>query len=181
MSAGVTAVLGRAAAWIIPLTACAVGLLLLFGKRDLFPHFVSGAREGLGTALGLFPSLLLTLCAVSMLRASGLLDLLAGSLTPLLDRLGVPSELVPLLLIRPFSGSASLAVFRDLTSALGPDSFPVLCAAVLMGSSDTSVYVLSVYFSSVGVRKTRYALPAALAVTVFCTFFCCLVCRMLFK
>ena len=82
---------------------------------------------------------------------------------------------------RPFSGSASLAVFKDLMASLGADSFPAMCAAVIMGSSDTAVYVLTVYFSSIGIRRTRYALPCALAVMAFCITFSCLICRLLFK
>lgn len=173
--------LGKAASWIIPLVTALAGALMLFGRRDLFACFTAGAMDGLRTALRLFPSLLAMLCGVAMLRASGLPDLLAAWLSPVCTRLGIPAELTPLLVTRPFSGSASLAVFGDLLSALGPDSFPALCAAVIMGSSDTSVYVLSVYFSSVGVKHTRWAVPCALAVTVFCTFFGCLVCRLLFN
>ena len=173
--------LGRGAAWIIPLVTALAGGLMLSGRRDLFSSFSTGAADGLRTALRLFPALLAMLCGVAMLRASGLPDLLSSWLSPAFDKLGIPAELTPLLIMRPFSGSASLAVFGDLLTAVGPDSFPALCAAVIMGSSDTSVYVLSVYFSSVGVKKTRWAVPCALAVTVFCTVFCCFVCRILFK
>ena len=98
----------------------------------------------------------------------------------MLEQVGIPAELTPLLVTRPFSGSASLAVLEDLLRALGPDSLPSLCACVLMGSSDTAVYVLSVYFSAVGVRRSRYALPCALAVMVFCVVLSCLICRLLF-
>ncbi len=174
-------ILNEAAAWVIPTVTALAGLILLFAKRDYFPVFVAGAREGLGTAVRLLPSLCAMLCGVGMLRASGLLDLICRYLASVLDKVGIPAQLTPLLLTRPFSGSASLAVFRELLSTVGADSFPALCAAVLMGSSDTAVYVLSVYFSSVGVRRTRYAMPCALAVMVFCVLFSCLVCRVLFN
>ena len=174
-------ILTTAAAWVIPLVIVACGVILLGGRRDYFAVFTEGAREGLSTAVRLLPTLCAMLCGVGMLRASGLLDLLGNLLAPVMGRVGIPSDLTPLLLTRPFSGSASLAVFKDLMASLGADSFPALCAAVIMGSSDTAVYVLSVYFSSVGIRRTRYALPCALAVMAFCVTFSCLICRLLFK
>ena len=174
-------ILTGGAVWVIPCVTGLAALILLISRRDMFSVFVSGAREGLSTALHLLPSLCAMLCGVGMLRASGALELISRWLAPLLDKVGIPAELTPLLVTRPFSGSASLAVFSDLLAALGPDSFPALCAAVIMGSSDTAVYVLSVYFSSVNIRKTRYALPCALAVMIFCAVFSCLICRFLFK
>ncbi len=173
--------LSTAAAWAIPLVIVSCGVILMSGRRDYFSVFTEGAREGLSTAVRLLPTLCAMLCGIGMLRASGLLDLLGNLLAPVMGRVGIPSELTPLLLTRPFSGSASLAVFKDLMTSLGADCFPALCAAVIMGSSDTAVYVLSVYFSSVGIRRTRYALPCALTVMAFCVTFSCLVCRILFK
>lgn len=181
---GLWSLLRTASAWILPGVVCLAGGIMLLPRRktaqkDMFSVFVDGAREGLSTAVHLLPSLCAMLCGVGMLRASGILEQISRWLAPVLDRVGIPSELTPLLVTRPFSGSASLAVFSDLLASLGPDSFPALCAAVIMGSSDTAVYVLSVYFSSVGVRKTRYALPCALAVALFCVVFSCLLCRLL--
>jgi spore maturation protein B len=91
--------------------------------------------------------------------------------------LGVPSELLPLLLSRPFSGSAATASYAALLDTLGADSFAAACASVIMGSSDTAVYVVTVYFSSIGIKKTRYALPVSLALMLFCVFFGCFLCR----
>ena len=95
------------------------------------------------------------------------------------DRIGIPSEILPLLLTRPVSGSAATAVFSALADDLGADSFPALCAAVIMGSSDTLAYVTAVYFSSVEVRRTRHTYPVALAVMLLCVFLSCLLVRIL--
>ena len=108
------------------------------------------------------PALVGLLTAVSMLRASGALDLAAQLLAPLLDRVGVPSELLPLMLVRPISGSAALGVGAELIGTCGPDSYLGRVAAVMLGSTETTFYTIAVYFGAVGVTRTRYALPAAL-------------------
>lgn len=162
------------------LLICAV-LILLMPKKELFSEFLKGAEGGLHTSVRLLPTLTALLCAVKLLSASGLPQALAKLILPVTDALGVPSELLPLLLTRPFSGSASLAMYSDLISELGADTFIAFCASVIMGSSDTTVYIISVYFSSVGVKKTRYAFPCAIAVLIFSIFFSCFISRLCFK
>jgi spore maturation protein B len=142
---------------------------------------VTGATEGVRTAVRLLPTLTALLVAVGMLRASGAVETVGAWLSPLLSRVGVPSALTPLLLTRPFSGSAATATYAELLATVGADSFVAACATVVMGSSDTAVYVISVYFSSVGVKKTRYALPLSLALMMFCVFFSCFLCRLCLK
>ena len=168
------------AALAIPAVTLLVGCVMLFGRRNYFDAFTKGAREGLQTALGLCPTLIALTVAISMLNASGAVTLLSDLLAPLADRIGLPPELLPLLITRPFSGSASTAAFNGLLETVGPDSLTGLCASVIFASSDTVVYVIAVYFSSVGIRHTRYALPAALAVMLFCIFFSCFLCRICF-
>lgn len=167
-------------ALVMPAVVVLVGCIMLFGRRSYFDAFVSGAREGLQTAVGLLPTLVALTVAISMLNASGAVTFLASLLAPLADRIGLPAELLPLLLTRPFSGSASTAAFNGLLESVGPDSLTGLCASVIFASSDTVVYVIAVYFSSVGIRHTRYALPAALTVMLFCIFFSCFLCRIWF-
>ncbi len=162
----------------MPLAAAAVGSLLLFGRREYFDAFLHGAREGLSTAVSLLPTLVALTCAVGMLNASGAIALVSRLLSPLTGAIGIPSELLPLLLIRPFSGSASLSAYTELLASHGADSFVSLCASVIYGASDTAVYVVSLYFSSVGIRRTRYALPISLTVMLFCIFFACFLCRL---
>jgi spore maturation protein B len=180
MGAWIEAV-GRLSSYLIPLVMCAVGFLMLRGKRPYFEVFVEGARTGLETAVRLCPTLTALLVAIGMLRASGAVEVVGRWLAPAFDALGVPGELLPLLLTRPFSGSAATAGFASLLEACGPDSFAAACAAVIMGSSDTAVYVITLYFSSIGVKKTRYAMPVALFLMLFCTFFCCLIVRLCLK
>lgn len=161
----------------MPTVAMAVGLIMLVGKRDYFHAFTEGAMEGLGTAVRLLPTLTALMVAIAMLNASGAVEMLSRILAPVADRIGMPSELLPLLITRPFSGSASTAAYTSLLSRVGADSLAGLCASVIFGSSDTVVYVISVYCSSVGIRQTRWAFPCAFAVMLFCIFFSCFLCR----
>ncbi|MGM9683372.1 MAG: spore maturation protein [Eubacteriales bacterium] len=165
----------------VPVIVCIVGLLMLFGKYPYFDSFVEGAKDGLSTAVRLLPTLVALMVGVNMLKASGALDTLSGLLAPAASFLGIPSELLPLLMTRPFSGSASTAAYSSLLENYGADSYVALCASVIMGSSDTMLYVITVYFSSVGVKKSRYAIPCATLVMLFCIFFSCLICRIWFK
>ncbi|MBQ8416218.1 MAG: spore maturation protein [Clostridia bacterium] len=164
----------------MPLVLGAVGLIFLFGKRNYFDAFVRGAKGGLQTAIGLLPTLVALMAAVAMLNASGAVDAFARLLSPAASFLGIPTELLPLLLTRPFSGSASMAAFGSLLESVGPDSLAGLCASVIFASSDTVVYIIAVYFSSIHIRKTRWAFPAAFAVMLFCIFFSCFFCRLWF-
>lgn len=164
----------------MPMVAALVGLIMMIGKKDYFAAFTRGAMEGLKTAVRLLPTLCALLTAISLLNASGAVEMIAGWLAPAAGTIGVPQELLPLLLTRPFSGSASTAAFTDLLSRVGPDSFAGLCASVIFGSSDTVVYVITVYCSSVGIRRTRWAFPCAFAVMLFCIFFSCFLCRIWF-
>lgn len=164
----------------MPLILAAVGIVLLLGKQDRFDSFLTGARQGLQTAIQLLPTLCALIVGVSMLNASGAVALLSHLLSPLVSAIGVPADILPLLLTRPFSGSASTASFVDLLERVGADSFAGLCASVIFATSDTMVYIISVYFSSVGIKRSRAALPIATAVMLFCIFFSCFFCRLWF-
>ena len=147
------------------LPAAFIAFAALYGALrgvDVFAAFADGVRDGLRVLLGIFPSLAALLTAVYMLRASGALDALTGLLSPVLGALGVPAETAPLMLIRPFSGSGALAVAGELIAAEGPDSLAGRTAAVMLGSTETTFYVIAVYFGAAGVKKTRWAIPAAL-------------------
>ena len=171
----------KISALAIPAVICIAALLMLCGKKDYFSHFTSGARDGLQTSISILPTLIALMIAINMLNASGLPDALSRLLSPVASKLGIPTEIIPLLITRPVSGSASTAAYSALLSRYGADSFPALCASVIMGSTDTMLYIICLYFSSVGIRKTRYAIPAALAVMLFSVFFSCLICRIWFK
>lgn len=126
------------------------------------PPWSRGAGEGLSTLVRIVPSLVGLMTAVYMLRASGALELAVLALAPLLERVGLDPELLPLMLVRPISGSAALGVGAELISTYGPDSQLGRTAAVMLGSTETTFYTIAVYFGAVGITRTRYAVPAAL-------------------
>ena len=147
---------------VVPLLLALVALCGLGKRVDVYAALTRGAAEGLTVLLRIVPALVGLMTAVYMLRASGALELLAAALAPVLDRLGLPSELLPLMLVRPVSGSAALGVGAELISTYGPDSELGRTAAVMLGSTETTFYTIAVYFGAVGITKTRYAVPAAL-------------------
>ena len=161
----------------MPLVLGVVGFILLFSKKDRFNSFLTGAKQGLQTAVQLLPTLCALIVGVSMLNTSGAVELLSKLLSPLANAIGVPGEILPLLLTRPFSGSASTASFVELIERVGPDSFAGLCASIIFATSDTMVYIISVYFSSAGIRRSRAAFSIAATVMLFCIFFSCFLCR----
>ena len=147
------------------LVPCVLAGTALYGtlrRVDVYGALVQGAGQGLETLARIAPALICLLTAVSMVRASGLLEALASYLSPVLGRLGLPPELLPLMLVRPISGSAALGVGADLINAYGPDSLLGRTAAVMLGSTETTFYTVAVYFSAAGITRTRYAVPAAL-------------------
>ena len=174
-------VLEYVASLALPAVLLLAALLFLFSKKTGFSSFTRGGGEGLESAFALMPSLVLVIIGVKMLSASGVLGFLSDLLSAPAALIGVPSELVPLLITRPFSGSGSIASYTELMKEYGADSFVSFCASVIMGSSDTIVYIIGIYFSSVGVKKSRYAFPAAFCVMIFCVFFCCFVSRLFFR
>ena len=131
-------------------------------KQAVYPALLSGGLDGLKLLVYIAPALVMLLTAVHMLRASGAIELMTDFLRPAACRIGIPPETLPLVLLRPFSGSAALAVGADLMAVYGVDSLIGRTAAVMLGSTETTFYTISVYFGAVGVKKTRYAIPAAL-------------------
>ena len=146
----------------VPLIIAAVALYAALRRVDVYGALVEGAGDGLGVLVRIAPALITLLPAVHMLRASGALELAAQALSPLMERLGLPAELLPLMLVRPISGSAALGVGAELMETYGPDSYLGRVAAVMLGSTETTFYTVAVYFGAVGITRTRYAVPAAL-------------------
>lgn len=165
--------------YIVPLLLLLSSAACLRKHADPYARMLEGGKEGLQLALSILPPLVVLLSAFSMLRASGALDALTALLTPAVKWLGIPAEIVPLMLLRPLSGSAALAVGADLIAAYGPDSRVGLCSAVLLGSTETTFYAISVYFGAAGIRRTRYAVPAALLADLTGFFTACLTARFL--
>lgn len=153
----------------MPVMAVAVIVYGLAKGVDVYEAFAAGAAEALPVLLKILPYLAAMLIAVGMLRESGLMDALTSLIAPACARLGMDAALVPLVLIRPFSGSAAMAILNELFVAYGPDSPVGRTASILMGSSETIFYEVALYFGVVGVKKTRFAVPVALAAALVAT------------
>ena len=147
---------------LIPSLLLIVSVIALSRKQDVYSALLEGGLDGLKLLLSIAPALVMLLTAVSLLRASGAIGLLSKWLAPVSAFLKIPVETLPLVLIRPFSGSAALAVGTDLMRVYGADSLIGRTAAIMLGSTETTFYTISVYFGAAGIKKTRYAIPAAL-------------------
>lgn len=130
-----------------------------FKKVGVYDCFVSGAKEGLQVICNIFPYLLAIFIAVKAFQASGIFDFLKIGLSDLLSALGIPPEALSVAMIKPLSGSASTAIFTDIVKATGPDSTASRLSGVIMGSAETTFYVLAVYLGAVGIRRTKYLVP----------------------
>lgn len=148
--------------YAVPGLLLIAALLTLRRRENVYGLMLEGGKEGLQLLFAIVPTLVVLLTAVHMLRASGAIDRISAILAPVLSLAGIPKETVILLLVRPISGSAALAVGADLMMQYGPDSLIGRTAAIMLGSTETTFYTISVYFGSLGIRKTRYAVPAAL-------------------
>ena len=166
---------------LIPLLFLLAGSFAIARRQDVYAALLSGAQRGLRLLATLAPTLIVLLSVVTFLRQSGFFELLSTWLRPLFSRLGIPAELAPLVLIRPLSGSAALAVGTDLMRQHGVDSLIGKTAAVMLGSSETTFYTISVYFGAAGVKRTRYAIPAALCADVTGFFCAALFARLFFS
>jgi spore maturation protein B len=156
------AILDQVSLWAIPFLLVGIPLVGLLRGVKVYDVFIEGAKEGFDVAVKIIPFLVGILVAIGMFRGSGAMDLLMAALRPLVASTGFPAELVPLAILRSLTGSGSLAFTTDLIKTSGPDSVIGRMAATLYGSSETTFYVLAVYFGAVGVRRTRHAVPAAL-------------------
>ena len=148
--------------YIVPVLLLVASLLALRKQENSYDLLLSGAADGLKLLLTLVPTLVMLLTAVTMLRESGAMEVICAFLAPVFQFIGIPPETAMLVLIRPISGSAALAIGADLMAQYGVDSLVGRTAAVMLGSTETTFYTISVYFGAAGIKKTRYTLPAAL-------------------
>ena len=162
-----------------PLLLLLAGLLAAAKGEDVYAALVAGARKGLELSLELLPALAVLLPVIWLLRASGLPELLGGLLRPVFTALGVPEETALLLLIRPLSGSGALSAAAEIIRSAGADSLTGRTAAVMLGSSETTFYVVAVYFSAAGVKDSRWAIPAALCADLTCFLSAAWICRLI--
>ncbi|MBC8081114.1 MAG: spore maturation protein [Gorillibacterium sp.] len=149
-------------AWAIPVIIVFIPLFAASRKVPVYESFVEGAKDGFQTAVSIIPSLVGMMVAISVFRSSGAMDLLIGLIRPLIAQIGIPSEVLPLAILRPITGAGSLAFTTDLIREFGPDSLIGRIASTIQGSTDTTLYVITVYFGAVGIRKAGYALKVGL-------------------
>ncbi len=148
--------------YIVPILLLAAAAAALRKRENAYDLLLSGASDGLKLLVSIVPALILLLTAVTMLRASGAMEIISAVLAPVFRFFGIPPETALLVLVRPISGSAALAVGADLMSQYGVDSQIGRTVAVMLGSTETTFYTISVYFGAAGIQKTRYTIPAAL-------------------
>ena len=148
--------------YIVPLLLFLICAIALGRKENAYDIMLTGAKDGLQILLSIVPTLILLLTAVTMLRSSGAIGLISKFFAPVMNFLGIPPETAILVLIRPISGSAALAVGAELMATHGVASLIGRTAAIMLGSTETTFYTISVYFGAAGIKKTRYTVPAAL-------------------
>jgi len=155
-------VLNLVAIFIIPAMLVGFPLYGLYKRVPVYESFVEGAKEGFGVAVRIIPYLVAILFAIGMFRASGAMDFLVAALDPVLGVIGFPPEVLPMAIIRPLTGSGSAALVVDMINQYGEDSIFVKMAAVMFGSTETTFYVIAVYFGAINIKRTRHALAAGL-------------------
>lgn len=148
--------------WILPAILLIILTVGLVKKVPLYEAFTEGAKDGFSVAVNIIPYLVAILVSISMLRASGAIDMCGSLLSGVLTKISVPVDVLPLMIVRSLSGSAALGVFSDIANNFGPDAYATKLAAVIVGSSETTFYVLAVYFGAVKIAKVRYALLTGL-------------------
>ncbi len=167
--------------WAIPVLLVFIPLVGIVRGVKVYDVFIDGAKEGFNVAVRIIPFLVGILVAIGMFRASGGMDILTEMLRPALSAIHFPAELFPLVVLRTLSGSGSLALTTDLIKRYGADSLLARTAATMYGSSETTFYVLAVYFGAVGVKRTRHAIPAALVGDVVAAIVAVAVCAWMFR
>ena len=153
---------------------------LIIKKIKVYESFVDGAKDGFDIALRIIPYLVAILVAIGMFRASGAMEMFISFISPILNIIGFPPENVPLAIMRPLSGSGALGLFTDLVNEYGTDSLFTKIGATMFGSTETTFYVLAVYFGSVGIRKSRHALIAGLIADAVGVIAAVYICKIIF-
>ncbi|MBZ5498085.1 MAG: spore maturation protein [Acidobacteriia bacterium] len=167
--------------WAIPAFLLFIPVYGAFRKVKVYECFVEGAKEGFQVGIRIIPYLVAILVAVGMLRGAGAIDILARWLDPLLRGVGLPAEILPLAIMRPLSGSGSYGIVTELLKTHGPDSFIARLAATAYASTETTFYVLAVYFGAVGIKKARHAVVAGLFADIVSLFAAVFICRLVFS
>lgn len=166
--------------FVLPTVIIGFPLYGLYKRVPVYEEFVEGAKEGFKVAVMIIPYLVAILFAIGMFRASGALEFLIEGTRPILSAIGIPPEVIPMGIVRPLTGSGSAAIVVDMINQYGEDSLVVKIAATMFGSTETTFYVVAVYFGAVNIKKTRHAIPAGLIADVFAMILAVYVVKLLF-
>ena len=166
--------------WALPAILIIVLTCGLVKKVPVYEEFTDGAKDGFKVAVKIIPYLVAIIVGISMFRASGAIDMIANFASPLLTRFNIPSDTLPLMIVRSLSGSGALGIFSDIANSAGADAYSTKLAAIMLGSSETTFYVLAVYFGAVGITKIRYALIIGLLADFIGIAAAVLVCNLMF-
>ncbi len=167
--------------WAIPFLLLVIPLYGFLKKVPVYESFVEGAEEGFTTAVKIIPFLVGMMVAISVFRASGAMDYLTYILNPITTKIGAPAEVLPLAMMRPLSGSGVLGMATELMRIYGPDSFIGRLASVMQGTTDTTFFVLTIYFGSVGIRKYKYSIVTGLTADITGFLAALYICNLLFR
>ncbi len=148
--------------YLIPAIVAIILIYAISKKIDIFDSFLHGVKEGIKTSINLFPTIFAMILAITLLTQSNIINELSSYLKPIFDKLNFPIETLPLAILRPISGSSSLAILNDILGKYGPDSLIGRIASVMQGSTDTTLYIIGLYFSSIGIKRIRYSLLVGL-------------------
>ena len=166
--------------YTLPLIVLFVPIYALCKKVPVYETFISGAKEGFKVGVMIIPYLVGILVAIGMFRASGAIDMLTAALSPVLSKIGMPAEVLPIAIVRPLSGSGALGIMTEIASTHGADAFITKMAAVMVGCSETTFYVIAVYFGSIGISKFRHAIWAGLIADAAEMIIAVLICNFMF-
>lgn len=154
--------------FVIPIVVLIIIIYAFYKKVKIYDSFIAGAKEGLELAISILPYLVAMLFATDIFLKSGILDTFFSLFEPILKLINVPKEILPMAIVRPISGNASFAVMIDLIKNFGPDSYIGRIASTIQGATDTTIYVLSLYFGSIGIKRIRYSLWVGLLTDLTC-------------
>lgn len=166
--------------WALPVIIVGILSAGMVKKVPVYEAFTEGAKDGFKVAVNIIPYLVAIIVAISMLRASGAIEMLAAAFSSVLTKFNVPADVLPVIFVRPLSGSAALGLFSDIATNAGANAYSTKLAAVMVGSSETTFYVLAVYFGAVGITKFRYALWVGILADIIAAIMSIVVCSWLF-
>lgn len=166
--------------WALPVILIVILTIGLFKKVPLYETFTDGAKDGFKVAVNIIPYLVAIIVGISMFRASGIIEMLTSFIQPFLSHFNIPADSIPIMFVRSLSGSAALGIFSDIANNLGPDNHATKLSAIIVGSSETTFYVLAVYFGAIGITKIRYALLVGLLADFIGIVAAVSVCNMMF-